>query len=194
MEMSVHRELTQEVRDRAALYALGGMQDADLPSFEQHLEACEPCRNEVSELRPVAEGLALAAPEADPPPGLRERVLARVRKPFTLLPEAERGWHAAGVPGVELCQLWLDARNERHTLLIRMSAGATLPAHRHAQPEECYVVRGDLRDGDLCLRDGDYIRFEGDTSHSVSSQEGCLLLVTASLSDRTVEPTPSASA
>ncbi len=194
MGMNAHTELNQETRDRAALYALGGMQDAEVPSFAEHLEACAPCRREVSALRPVAEGLALVAPEAEAPPALKERVLASVRKPFTLLPEAELDWHAAGVPGVELCQLWLDERNERHTLLIRMAAGATLPAHRHAQPEECYVVRGDLRDGALCLRGGDYIRFEGDTSHSISSEEGCLLFVTASLHDRAVEPSPSASA
>ncbi len=53
-------------------------------------------------------------------------------------------------------------------------------------------MRGDLRDGDLCLREGDYIRFEGDTSHSISSEQGCLLLVTASLHDRPIEPSPSA--
>ena len=194
MGTNAHTELTEEARDRAALYALGGMQDAEGASFAEHLEACAPCRREVSALRPVAEGPAFVAPEAEPPPGLKKRVLASVRKPFTLLPEAELDWHAAGVPGVELCQLWLDERNERHTLLIRMAAGATLPAHRHAQPEECYVVRGDLRDGDLCLCGGDYIRFEGDTSHSISSEEGCLLLVTASLHDRAIEPSPSASA
>ena len=192
MGTGTHTELTEDARDRAALYALGGMRPADVARFEKHLEACAPCRREVSELRPVVEELALAAPEADPPSGLKERVLARARKPFNLQLAAGRGWHASGVPGIDLCQLWLDQRNERHTLLIRMQAGAVLPAHRHSEPEECYVVQGDLRDGDLRLGAGDYIRFEGDTSHSISSQEGCLLFVTASLHDRPVEPSPSA--
>ncbi len=188
METMAHARLTREARDRVALYALGGMREAEASDFEKHLDACDACRKEVAELRPVVDGLALAAPEAEPPAGLRRRVLERVRSnPFTLLLESERGWHASGVPGVDLCQLWLDEKNERHTLLIRMAAGAALPAHRHAEPEECYVVRGDLRDGDLRLRGGDYIRFEGDTSHSISSEEGCLLLVTASLHDRPVE-------
>ncbi len=192
MRTGTHAELTEDARDRAALYALGGMWPADVARFEKHLEACAPCRREVVELRPVAEGLARTAPEAEPSAALKERVLARVREPFTLLLAGERGWHASGVPGVDLCQLWLDQHSERHTLLIRMQAGAALPMHRHAEPEECYVVEGDLRDGDLRLGAGDYIRFEGDTSHSISSQEGCLLFVTASLHDRPVEPSPSA--
>ncbi len=44
------------------------------------------------------------------------------------------------------------------------------------------------------IHGGDYIRFEGDTSHSISSEEGCLLFVTASLHDRALEPSPSAGA
>ena len=190
--MKPHAELTPEARDLAALYALGGMKEAESSEFEEHLRACPPCREEASSLRPVIDELMLAVPEADPPAELRERVLERVRgKGFTLLPATGRGWQASGLPGVDLCQLWLDERNDRHTLLIRMAPGAALPLHMHAEPEECYVVEGDLRDGDLRLRAGDYIRSEGGTSHGVSTEQGCLLLVTASLHDRPVEPSPS---
>ncbi len=107
---------------------------------------------------------------------------------YTVLAEAERAWLPAGVPGVELCQLWLDRANERQTILIRMEAGAALPHYEHGGTEECYVIRGDLRDGDLLLRTGDYIRFERGTRHSVTSRGGCLLLVTSSLHDRVTEP------
>lgn len=185
--MNAHARADQELRDRIALYVLGGMQEAEILDFDEHLASCEVCREEVATLRPVADQLLLTAPEVEPPEGLRERVLARVRQPHTLLPESERVWLPADVPGVELFQLWLDAENERHTILVRMSGGASLPTHRHGGPEECYVVQGDLHDGDLSLGAGDYIRFDAGSHHTVSSQEGCLLLVTASLRDRRID-------
>ena len=45
-------------------------------------------------------------------------------------------------------------------------------------------------DGDLLLQTGDYIRFELGTRHSISSRDGCLLLVTSSLRDSATEPPP----
>jgi len=30
------------------------------------------------------------------------------------------------------------------TLLIRASAGAVYPSHRHSGPEECHVIRGSV--------------------------------------------------
>lgn len=188
MDMKPHVRGDTETSDRAALYLLGGMSAEEVSDFEEHLRVCTPCREEVASLRPVVDGLVLAGPEVEPPAGLRERVLAGARSRYTLLGAAERVWLPAGVPGVELCQLWLDAANKRQTILIRMESGAALPHHEHGDTEECYVIRGDLRDGDLVLRAGDYIRFERGTRHSSSSQDGCVLLVTSSLHDRTVGP------
>ena len=189
MESKAHTELTQEARDRAALYVLDGLPEAEASRFATHLETCETCRKEVSAVRSIAADLLLAAPEADPPSALRDRVMERAReKPFTLVPGAERPWQASGVPGVEICQLWVDAMNERHTTLVRLQGGASLPTHLHAATEECYVIQGDLRDRDLHLRAGDYVRFEAGTSHTVSSDEGCILMVASSLHDQLVQP------
>ncbi len=69
---------------------------------------------------------------------------------------------------------------------MRMDAGAKLPAHRHHGVEECFVVEGDLVDGDLVLRAGDYVRYDAGTVHSPSTRNGCLLFVTASLRDERV--------
>ncbi len=188
MKPAAHIELTQAAGDRAALYVLDGLPQAEVSGFATHLEICEVCREEVAALRSIAADLVLAAPEADPPSGLRDRVMERVRaKSFTLVPEAERPWQASGVPGVEICQLWVDEMNERHTTLIRMQGGASLPTHLHGGTEECYVVQGDLHDRGIDLRAGDYVRFEAGTSHAISSDEGCILLVAASLHDQLVQ-------
>ncbi len=194
MDSKCHARADEETWDRAALYLLGGMRAEEGLDYEQHLQVCPPCRQEVVSLRPLVDDLVLAGPEVEPPAGLRERVLAGTRgESYTVLAEAEQAWLPAGVPGVELCQLWLDSANERQTILIRMAAGAALPHHEHGGTEECYVVRGDLRDGDLLLQAGDYIRFERGTHHSISSKAGCLLLVNSSLHDKTIEPPAPAS-
>ena len=133
--------------------------------------------------------LVLGGPVAEPPAGLRDRLLARVKnRPAALLPAAERHWIASDVPGVEIAQLWLDTERKRHTTLVRVASGASLPAHRHGGPEECYVVEGDLSDGDVELGAGDYVRHAPGTEHALTTRGGCLLLITASLDDRRVAP------
>jgi anti-sigma factor ChrR (cupin superfamily) len=182
-----HASLAAEERDRVALYVLGGMSAAEAANFEEHLASCRRCRSEVEGLKPLAQDLVLAGPESEPPPRLRQRVLERIRERFTLHTSGARRWLAADVPGVEISQLWVDAASGRHTLLLRLQAGATLPRHRHAAPEECYVVEGDLRDGALVLGAGDYVRHAPDTEHALTTRHGCLLFVTASLRDARVE-------
>lgn len=187
--MTGHRRLTQAARDRAAIYLLGGMRGADRSRFEAHLRGCEVCCEEVAGLEPVVAALASSAPAADPPAALRERVLARVRRePSALLRADGRPWIPADVPGVEVALLWLDPERRRHTTLLRMAPGASLPVHWHGGPEECFVVTGDLHDRDLVLGTGDYVRHPPESEHTIATRGGCLLLITASLDDRRIEP------
>ncbi|MBI4540180.1 MAG: anti-sigma factor [Gemmatimonadetes bacterium] len=64
----------------AAPYALGALDPEELSSFEAHLAECETCRREVRELREVAGALAYAAPPAEPPARLRQRILDEARR------------------------------------------------------------------------------------------------------------------
>ncbi|MEU6402675.1 anti-sigma factor [Streptomyces sp. NPDC046985] len=61
----------------AAPYALDALDGAELAGFERHLGGCARCTTEVRALREDAVRLAWSA--AEPPPGLRDRVLAAVR-------------------------------------------------------------------------------------------------------------------
>lgn len=182
----------EKTRGRLALFVLGALgEEEERAVCEAHLETCGPCSDEAACLRRTSEDLALAAPSVDPPPDLWARLRRRIRdesRPHRALQcEAARAWIHAG-DGVEISQLWLDPERQRHSLLIRMQAGARLPAHRHAGPEECLVVRGDVEDGQVQLREGDYVRFEAGTQHAVTTRGGCMLFVTASLRDSAISP------
>jgi len=72
-------------------------------------------------------------------------------------------------------------------MMVRMAAGTSWPAHIHAGPEECYVLAGDLRVGELHMHAGDFQRAEAGSRHGVQSTEGgCTLLLVSSLHDTLV--------
>ena len=189
MRTDTHRELDDEARDRIALYVLESMRVAETSRFEEHLATCAACRDEVARLKPTVADLVLAGPYSDPPPGLKERVLERARqRRLALMPVAQRSWHATGVPGVDVSHLWSDPTIGRHTILLRLDPGASIPTHVHPGPEECFVASGDLRDGDLDLGAGDYVRHDGGTEHTISTLNGCILYVTTSSPEQQSTP------
>jgi anti-sigma-K factor RskA len=66
------------LRDLAAAYALGALSPEETRAFETYLATSPEARQEVAELRETAALLALSAPNAEPAPGLRARVLEAV--------------------------------------------------------------------------------------------------------------------
>ena len=70
--------IDDDYSDRAALYALGALGEAERSRFEEHLETSLDCVREVKSLLPVAHHLPQTALPVDPPPALRERVLREV--------------------------------------------------------------------------------------------------------------------
>jgi anti-sigma-K factor RskA len=71
----------EEYKDLAAVYALGALDGPEQERFEAHLASgCDACQAELAEARRVADELLFALPPVAPPPGLRERLLARVRE------------------------------------------------------------------------------------------------------------------
>src|SRR5215471_9151454 len=74
-----HKLATDEIREKAALYALGALSQIEARAFENHLdEGCEVCRAELAGFDGVVGVLGLAAPPADPPAALRNRLLATI--------------------------------------------------------------------------------------------------------------------
>src|SRR5262245_17545067 len=76
----MHAKLTDQLRERAALYALGALAPDEHREFERHLDGgCPACRAEVESLGTVAGNLALAAEPMAPRPEVRARLLAEIR-------------------------------------------------------------------------------------------------------------------
>jgi anti-sigma-K factor RskA len=59
-------------------YLLGSLEDDERAAVEQHLEGCEACREELRWLQPAVDLLPESVAQVEPPPQLRERLLAEV--------------------------------------------------------------------------------------------------------------------
>jgi anti-sigma factor RsiW len=74
--------------DTVAVYLLGALPEAERRSFEAHTASCAHCREDVAELRVLAEALPLAVSPVAPPPALRERLMETVRAEADVLSAA----------------------------------------------------------------------------------------------------------
>src|SRR5262245_5901989 len=200
----------RDPKELAALLAAGAeptSQDA-----EHALDCDAVLRAEFAEFARAIEALAVTAAPVDPPADVRARLLERIeRDPRPALDAATKAqvwrswssneenrdllivrgndgaWEETGVSGVRVRRLLVDRSRNQFTALVRMAAGTSYPRHVHNGPEECLVLEGDIRMGDAVLHAGDYQYAPPDTLHGVQSTEkGCLLLITSSLSDELV--------
>ncbi|MBL8177945.1 MAG: cupin domain-containing protein [Bryobacterales bacterium] len=145
--------------------------------------------------------LAFAAPVLHPRPGLREKLLAGLKRqesvqvwrewsdtppaPIHKVAAEEGAWEAIDVPGIRVKRLYVDPASDTVSLLIQMDPGASYPSHRHAGPEHCYVISGDLQVGGLHLKTGDYQVANTSSIHTVTSTvNGCTILIVSSMKDQ----------
>jgi hypothetical protein len=95
------RLLRPDLHTLTGVHVLDALDDpAEQHRFARHLRRCQACAAEVRGLREVATSLALAA-GAEPPPAMRERVMAAVRATRQLPPEVDhhaRSWRPRMIP------------------------------------------------------------------------------------------------
>ncbi|MGC8697723.1 MAG: cupin domain-containing protein [Halothiobacillus sp.] len=65
----------------------------------------------------------------------------------------------------------------RATSLVRFAAGASFPAHTHAQGEEFFVLSGVFCDEFGCYPAGSYVVNPPGSQHTPSAPEGCVIFV-----------------
>jgi anti-sigma-K factor RskA len=90
----------------AAPYVLGSLTDPEVETFKAHLATCAVCREEVAALQTIVATLPAAAPQAQAPSELKQRVLATVRQEAGLQGPATSGARAERKPSWS----WLGSR------------------------------------------------------------------------------------
>ncbi|WP_321472388.1 cupin domain-containing protein [uncultured Paludibaculum sp.] len=183
-----HLEVTEELRASAALYSLGAMPQEEAQAFAEHLKAgCAVCRSEVEAFEVTAAGLPLSLEDVAPPAGLRARVLEKIAEPepgMHVVRESEGRWRPTPFPGVSSKTLYYDRETSMATNLLRLEPGASYPPHHHTAVEQCLVLEGDVRQGGVVMKSGDYSRNDAGSDHGlISTMNGCLLLLVSSMKD-----------
>jgi len=187
-----HTTVDEEAAGRAALYALGALDGDEAREFEEHLAAgCAACAAELREFEAVAGDLGLAAPEAEPPAGVRARLLALVAAEgggpnlpndiapgFLVVRAGEGRWRPTDDTGVSFKLLFSDRERGTITTLVRMEPGSRIRSHRHLGVEQCLVLEGDVRSGEVAMTAGDFnCSMPGSVHEALVSDNGALLLI-----------------
>lgn len=194
-----HTTTDEEAAGRAALYALGALEGGEARAFEEHVASgCAACAAELREFEGVVTDLGLAAPEAEPPPGVRSRLLALVSEEgggggdasgdnldasgggrgFLVVRAGEGEWLQTNDEGVSYKLLFADAARGTATTLVRMRPGARIRSHRHLGVEQCLVLEGDVRSGAVAMKAGDFnCSLPGSIHDELVTDGGALLLI-----------------
>jgi anti-sigma-K factor RskA len=89
---------TETIHDLTAAYALDALDADEARAYEEHLRSCPRCRDELATLTDASAALAFGAPAAEPPRGLRERIVsaARAERPPNVVPLRPRWVYPVG--------------------------------------------------------------------------------------------------
>ncbi len=76
-----HERVTEDIRELAALYALGSLTQHEAHSFEMHIkEGCAACEAELRRFKRTVAGIGFATEEINAPDHIREQLMARLEK------------------------------------------------------------------------------------------------------------------
>jgi anti-sigma-K factor RskA len=187
-----------EEKEKAALYSLGLLGEAEAGDFERELTlGIEPAGQSLRIYEEMLSNLAFAAPAGvAPSPSVRSALLERIAsipqiknprreelealsRQVRNLPADESVWRTV-YGGVRIKTLAVD--NDRGTvaLLVRIEPGGRIPPHQPTGAEDSLVLEGDCRVNGLILRPGDYRSApEGSIDGEVTTQKGTLFLMIA---------------
>jgi quercetin dioxygenase-like cupin family protein len=125
------------------------------------------------------DALKPAAMPAERAAMLKSRLLSRAKVAHTprldTIHAAEGDWKPF-LPKVAIKVLRREAGVQ--TYLLRLEPGGVLLPHEHPQDEECIVLDGEVRIGDIVARQGDYHLAPKGVDHgSIVSERGALLFL-----------------
>jgi quercetin dioxygenase-like cupin family protein len=188
MSTNITRE---EFENKAAAYALGAMSLHEVRVFEDLISSFDEDETlDLDELERSVAALAYTAAPAVPSSGVKEKLFAQINKdiedkenpdeplPMVAVRENEGDW-IKFEKGVQIKFLFRDPYNKTVTTLMRLRPGSTLPRHKHAGVEQCYVIEGDMVLEGVTYNAGDFFCAMPGTIHEpiTSTQGGLVLLV-----------------
>jgi anti-sigma factor ChrR (cupin superfamily) len=187
----------EQIRDLAALHAVGLVEGEDAACFEQLLADRDPVAlEEMAAFHDVAGHLALSTSLVMPPERVEARIMEKIRpKGFVqevpgihVLRAGSGPWVKTPFPGVACKRLFFDPATNLQTTLLQLEPGALYPAHEHKTEEQCWVLSGDVRFGnEVRLTAGDFTYADSGTRHkTITSDGGCLLLIVSNRDDEFV--------
>jgi anti-sigma-K factor RskA len=118
-----------------AAYMLGALSPDEVAGFERHLEGCEHCQGEMRWLEPAVHSLPEAVERQEPPPRLRQALMAEARAEVGEKESDRRGW----LPG------WL--REGFGTRGLRLATGLAVAALAIAVVAGYEIGKGGSGDG-----------------------------------------------
>ena len=125
------RLLRHDLHSLSGAYALDALEEgAEHDRFARHMSRCQSCASEVRGFREVATALAFAA-ATEPPPELRNQVMAAAARTRQLPPEVKthaRPWTRSSVPWVP----WLSGAIATASIVVAVLFGF---AQAHTQQE-----------------------------------------------------------
>ncbi len=107
----------------AAPYVLGALPDDEQARFEDHLDDCDECARQVTELQEGALELGTELEEA-PPAGLRDRLMAEARRTPQEAPTAEKQQTPQEAPTAEVRSIHSRRGGEANPWALRATAVA----------------------------------------------------------------------
>jgi anti-sigma-K factor RskA len=127
-----------EIRENLPAYVLGGLEPDAARAVEEHLRGCDSCRRELASYELPIYALDLSVPEASPPEGARERLLARAELGRASTDEEQEGQTEAPrqIPGRQSRLPWILAASLIVAILL---GGALLQQSRQVAEQQATI-------------------------------------------------------
>ncbi|NOX83508.1 MAG: hypothetical protein GXP06_11090 [Alphaproteobacteria bacterium] len=179
-------ENATKMEEAAANYSLGALSGEEHARVEAEIASNPAMAQLVMEWQDRFAPLFDSTEEVTPPAHVLERLDAALdrqaasgsRNSVTIR-DNEGSWIAIA-PGIRKKILYLDEAVRKEAYLLDFDAGASLPEHNHHATEDCLVISGDFRIGDLQLKAGDFHAAFAASQHlTCRSEHGCRLFIKA---------------
>jgi anti-sigma factor ChrR (cupin superfamily) len=180
-----------EQSENTCAYAAQALPASEVSAAEVHIATCPDCQRELESLRPVIDRFVSWPTDVlRPTPALQARLAHRIAEETGRSPvlPAMRQWSEPAweqvAPGIECKLLATDTERHRVSMLVRLAAGASYPAHTHAGVEELHLLDGELWIDARKLFPGDYnYGAPGAGDDSVWTETGCTCVLITSTKD-----------